>query len=176
MSNQSQLKSVERRLNKFINKDVPAAQVTATNKTLAKAKTRVVRAVAVSVNVKVGVVRKRVYIDRAKGTKKAKFHVYRRAIPLISMNARQVKKGVRAGKHFRSGAFIADGSKGYGKGVLKKNQVLQRKGQGQYPLKVLTIPIAKHVDEITPKVIGRVFKSDFARLYEHEIKRRAQRT
>mgnify|MGYP002700112937 FL=1 len=176
MSNQSQLKAVEKRLNKFVNRDVPAARVTATNKTLAKVKTRVVRAIAISVKVKVGAVRKRVYISRAKGDRKAKFHVYRRAIPMISMGARQNKKGVRAGKQFKAGAFIADGSKGFGRGVLNRAQVLKRTGRGQYPLEVITIPIAKFVDDITPKVVGRVFKSDFARLYQHEINRRAQRT
>lgn len=175
---QSNLKDVTRRLNKFLNKDIPAAQVTATNKALAMAKTQVVRAVSVRVGVKNKHLKKRVFVSRAKGGRKpkgAKLHFYRRGIPLIDVNAKQVEGGVVAGPYVMPDAFIADGSKGYGKGKLKRAHVLRRKTKAQYPLELIRVNIKKAVNEETPKTVAKTMASNFERLYDHEIKRRSAR-
>lgn len=174
----SNIKDVTRRLNKFLNKDIPGAQVTATNKALAMAKTRVVRAVAVRAGVKNKNLKKRVFINRAKGgrnPKGAKLHFYRAGIPLIDVNAKQVAGGVVAGPYVMPDAFIADGSKGYGKGKLKRAHVLRRTTKKQYPLELIRVNIKRAVNEETPKAVANTMASNFERLYDHEIKRRSSR-
>lgn len=175
----SNIRDVTRRLNKYLNKDIPAAQATATNQALAKAKTAAVRAVAVRVGVKNKYLKPRVYISRAKGGAKpkgAKLHFYRRGIPLIDVNAKQVEGGVVAGSYVMPGAFIADGSKGYGKGRLSRAHVLRRTTKKQYPLELIRVNIKKAVNEETPKIVAKIMRSDFERLYDHEIKRRSSRS
>lgn len=175
----SNLNVVTRRLNKYLNKDIPAAQVTATNKVLAMAKTSVVRAVAVRMGVKNKYLKPRVYISRAKGgakPKSAKLHFYRRGIPLIDVNAKQVEGGVVAGSYVIPGAFIADGSKGYGKGRLNRAHVLRRTTKKQYPLELIRVNIKKAVNEETPKTVSKIMRANFKRLYDHEIKRRSSRS
>ncbi len=174
----SNLSGVEKRLKKYLNRDVPSARATATNKALAKAKTAVVRVVAVKVGVKVKQLKPRVYISRAKAGQKpkgAKLHFYRRGVALISLGAKQVDGGVVAGSYVVPDAFIADGSKGFGRGKLKQAHVLRRKGRGQYPLEVISVNIKSAVNELTPKTVSKIMRADFTRLYTHEIKRRASR-
>lgn len=176
---EADLKAVTKRLNKFVKRDVPGARVTATNKALAKAKTAVVRAVVVETGIKTKQLKSRVYISRAKGGQKpkgAKLHFYRRGVALIGLGAKQVDGGVVAGPYLVPDAFIADGSKGFGRGKLKRAQVLRRKGRGQYPLEVMTVNIKPAVNRLTPFTVSRVMASNFSRLYQHEIKRRAGRT
>ena len=175
MSNKQSLTVVQKRLTKFVNRDVPKARVTATNKALAKAKTQAVKVVAASTKVKVGAIRKRVYISRANRNKAAAFHFYRRPIAMISLNAKQTKRGVRAGKYFMASAFIADGSKRTGRGGLRSRQVMRRKSGTRYPVEVLSIPISKQVNELAPKTVKRTLIDNFPRLYDHEIKRLAAR-
>lgn len=178
MTNSSNLKAVEKRLKKYLNRDVPAARVTATNKALAKAKTAVVRAVVVDTGIKTKLLKKRVYISRAKGGQKpkgAKLHFYRRGVSMISLGAKQVDGGVAAGQYLVPDAFIADGSKGFGRGKLRQAHVLRRKGRGQYPLEVMVVNIKPAVNKETPATVARVVKENFSRLYQHEIKRRAGR-
>ncbi len=178
MSNKSNLSAVEKRLKKYVNRDVPGARVAATNKALAKAKTATVRAVSVETGIKIKQLKPRVYISRARGGKKvkgAKLHFYRRGMALISLRAKQVDGGVIAGPYVVPDAFIADGSKGFGRGKLKQAHVLRRKGRGQYPLEVITVNIKPVVNKVTPVTVSRVMDDNFTRLYTHEIKRRASR-
>lgn len=165
--NAQQLKRIEKRLKKYATKDVPAAQRSAINKTLAKAKTRVVKGVAQDKKIRPSSIRKRVYIQRANVKKGAKFTFYRRAVSAIALGARQNKRGVKAGSRFYDRAFIQKvGPKG-------REQVLRRKGKARYPLEAPKVVIRESVNTITPKAVRRVFKSDWQRLYQHELKRRA---
>jgi len=163
-----QLRSITNRLNKFAKRDVPGARITATNKALAMAKTRTVKAIVKAADVKAKAVRPRVKVDRAKGANKGALHVYRRAIPLIKLGARQNRKGVRAGKRFVQGGFIAQGR-------MKTAQVMRRKGRERLPVEVMRVEIRQHVDAIAPKTVRRAFQQNFNRLYQHEIKRRLSR-
>jgi hypothetical protein len=163
------LKLVEKRLKKYALKDVPAAQRTAINKTLAKVKTRVVRGVAKESKIRPSAIKKRAVISRATPKKSASIGFYRRSVSAIALGARQTRRGVRAGSRFYDRAFIQKvGSKG-------RQHVLRRKGRARYPLEAPKVIIREPVNTITPKVVRRVMKSDFQRLYQHELKRRAGR-
>lgn len=178
MGNKSNLNAVEKRLKKYLNRDVPGARVTATNKALAKAKTATVRAVSIETGIKVKKLKPRAYISRARGGQKpkaAKFHFYRHGMALISLGAKQVDGGVVAGPYVVPNAFIADGSKGYGRGKLKQAHVLRRKGRGQYPLEVISVNIKPAVNKLAPKTVVSTLADNFTRLYSHEIKRRSAR-
>jgi len=178
MKSSTNLKAVEKRLKKYLGRDVPAARVTATNKALAKAKTAVVKAVVIETGVKTKNLKSRVYISRAKGGQKpkgAKLHFYRRGVALIGLGAKQIEGGVTAGQYLVPDGFIADGSKGFGRGRLRQAHVLRRKGRGQYPLEIITVNIKPAVNRLTPITVSRVMASNFSRLYQHEIKRRASR-
>ncbi len=171
---------VERRLNKFLKKDVPAARATATNKALAMAKTRVVRVISADVQIKSKVIRQRVVDKKAFKEKAAQLVVYRRNVPVIALGARQTKAGVRAGKHFIAGAFIADGRKGTGGGGstgrrLNRDMVLKRDGRARYPISVQSVSIRESVNNKTPDQVKKVMAENFNRLYQHELRRRAAR-
>lgn len=170
---------VERRLNKFVKKDVPAARATATNKALAMAKTRVIRVISADVQIKPKVIRQRVVDKKAFKEKAAQLVVYRRNVPVIALGARQTKAGVRAGKHFIAGAFIADGKKGTGGGStgrrLNRQMVLKRDGRARYPISVQSVSIRESVNSKTPDQVKKVMSENFNRLYQHELRRRAAR-
>ncbi|MEY8247309.1 MAG: phage tail protein [Bermanella sp.] len=172
MSNANQFAAIERRLKKYVNKDIPAATRTATNKAMSLAKTRLIRGVAKEAKVRPGAVRKRVKMIRASAKGPAKFVISRRGVSIIDLGARQNKRGVRAAGRQFDRAFIGTvqgGGRGY-------KQVLYRQGAARLPLWLPRIPIKMAVTRITPKVVARVFNGHFERLYQHEIKRRSRRT
>jgi len=167
--NARMLRAVERRLKKFAERDVPAAQRTAINKTLAKVKTRTVRGVAKAKRIRPSAIKKRVVVQRTTPRRFAALTFYRRAVSAIALGARQTKRGVRAGSRFYDRAFIQRvGPKGTA-------HVLRRKGRQRYPLESPKVVIREAVDSVTPKTVRRVIRSDYQRLYQHELQRRAKR-
>jgi len=167
MSIDKDIKRYSDRLSSYKAKDVKAAAASALSKTAAKAKTRTIRGVAKEAKLPVKVIRKKVYLKRAKANQlRARLKAYRNPVSLMSLNPKQTKRGrknggVRAGKHFVKGAFIVNGK-----------QVFKRKGSARLPIEVQRVRIQKLVDRITLKVTMRVMKKDFKKLLLHELKYR----
>lgn len=177
------LKAVEKRLSKFVGKDIPAAQVIAINKTLAMAKTRVIRAVVEGAQVKAKSIRNRVSIKKAASASAKRAggnaEISMRAKPVSALSlagARQTKRGVATRSMSFPGAFIADGSKGTGRknwGGKYQRLAYQRLTKKRYKIRAVTAPIKEQVKETMPKAVSGTFSQNFSRLYSHEIKRLA---
>jgi hypothetical protein len=184
-SNAKQLAVVQKRLVKFIDRDVPAARQMATNAALAEIKTIVVKRVSADVGAKQKIIRPRVHVDRARGGKKpraARLHFYNRGIPLILLNPKEVGGGISASGFLVPEGFIADGSKGFGqyqKGGgyastrLKKKHVLHRTGRDRYPLKVSVVNIKGIVGKAVPEIVASNMPAIFLKKYNAAIKRKA---
>jgi hypothetical protein len=106
----------------------------ATRRTIQKTRTRAVRRVAAETRVPSKVVR-----ARTRNIKGQMFGArgivlglafYARGISLPVLKARQQKKGVKAGKHFFPGAFLATS------GLNSQEHGFKRKGAARYPLEV----------------------------------------
>lgn len=133
---------------------VPRATAMAINRVGKRAVSLSVRDTAKQVGVPAKRIRERTKLHNATATNPmAIIRVRRGAVPLILVGtARETKTGVRVGRHFVAGGFIADGSKGkgryqrrrgYSKTQLRSEQVLRRTGKGRYPLEVVKIPLSE---------------------------------
>lgn len=180
------LNTVEKRLSKFVNADVPAAQTIAVNKALALAKTRVVRVVAEKAQVKSKSIRQRVTTKKA-AIKTAKrrgssgfISMRTRPVSALSLlGARQTKRGVVSRRMSFPGVFVADGSKGTGRknwGGRYKQLAYRRLTKKRYKIVGVTAPIREQVKNNMPEVVNQVFNQNFSRLYSHELKRLAGKT
>lgn len=92
-----------------------------------------------------------------------------RPIPLISLNAVQSRRGVRAaGGRYVEGAFIAN--------YRGKRHVLKREGKGRLPIRIVHADIADASNVyIEDELIGTdSFDAEFFRFLEHELKWRTQ--
>ena len=185
MSNNSELAAQIKRLKKYAEKDVPNAHRMAINRTLKKAKTALVKAVSKDTGIKQKVLnqskasKSRVYVDAAKGGKgasaaKLKFNV--KGIPIINLNPKFVGSGIMASGYWVSGGFIANGTKGSGRGRLKQSHVLQRSSEAQYPVKIVRVEIAPFVNKNGLKIVKKKFKEDFTKEYNSAIKVLKNRT
>ena len=163
--------------------EVGRAQAAALNKSAAKVSTGTVRATASKLSIKQKLIRQRVRINRASSKKlEAGIKVNTRGIPMIKLNAREVPGGVQAGAYLQPDAFIATATsapKGSTKGrknpasqLIGKTQVFKRKGKGRYPLRAVTVEIAKVVKENTIKTASSAMRHDIARLLKHEYEYR----
>ena len=185
----AQLRAVNRRLKQSTH-PVKAGASSALNKTASRIKSRVVKAVSGDVRVTQKHIRKRVYIRKSTAkTMMAKVTAYRRDIPVISMgiaNTRLTRKGsvVRIDGKSYAGAFIADGSAGYGRYIrgrgyqnttLKSFQVLRRTGNSRYPIEVVKVIISPSVDRHTPKIAREQMQTEYPRIAQHEIDYRMQK-
>lgn len=74
---------------------------------------------------------------------------------------RQTKTGVRVGRHFFSGAFIARIYSG-------QEKIWQRKGRERFPVVKMTIPINEELEEILPRYQAAAERM-FTQRLEHEI-------
>lgn len=175
---EKQIKKLEGKLKKISKIEIPRAGSSAINKTLAKAKTRVIRGVSKSLKLPQKPIRKRVFVGRSSvKTQKGRLAHYRSAVPVVSLlTPGQIakapprgtnRKGVKAAGRQFDGAFVNRVKNGF--------QVMQRKGQARYPITVLKIPIQKVVDDVTPKVVARVAKSEMPRIYKQDLKFRLQK-
>lgn len=80
-------------------------------------------------------------------------------ISLIHLGARETKKGVTAGKHKVSGAFIA------------KGQVFKRTGKARLPIEKQVVIIQKQANDYLEGAISqRDFDTQFFKTFEHELK------
>ncbi|HFG1968386.1 TPA: phage tail protein [Vibrio cholerae] len=92
---------------------------------------------------------------------------------------RKTKRGVTVGRHRFDSAFVADGSKGFGKYIpaakrsnrsqayhptrLKSEQVFTRSSKARYPIEVVTIPIAEPLTEAYERSVRRAYNQEFPR-------------
>lgn len=164
MTLEKDIEHLAKKLYFLADKEIPAAHASAINKVTAKAKTRIVKGVAKSNNLPQKEVRKKVFISRASAKKiKSSITHYRNNISLMSLKAKQTKKGVRAsGKRNIAGAFIAVGKGG-------KQHVFKRSTSARLPISRLSVTIKKSVDKIVPLVVERVVKSDLELILVSEL-------
>lgn len=86
-------------------------------------------------------------------------------IALIHLGARQTRKGVRARRHIREGAFIATGRGG-------NRQVFKRRGRARLPIDKQTLDIEDRANVwIEDELIGTAdFERRFLDTFEHELR------
>ncbi len=177
----AQIRLLEGKLTAIKSIEVPSASSSTLNKVSARIKTRVVKGVSKETKIKAKVIRKRVYISRSTVKKqRARLSVYTREVAAISL-VKNPKNGAfkrKVAGNKISNAWVADGSKGYGrykkgagygKTKLNKQQILRRSSKSRYPVEVVTISILKPVTRITQTVSSRIIKNDFAALYAHDL-------
>lgn len=141
-----QIKELQKKLKQYSDKEVPRAARSAINKIAAKAKTEIVRTVSTEVKVKSSILKKQVFVSRAKGAGiRAYIKSYLRPILAARLLTDSVlqnamgkgtnKRGVKVSGQQFDGAFINRGSRD------GRIYVLQRKGAGRYPLRKISIKI-----------------------------------
>jgi hypothetical protein len=178
------LKSIERRLNKYVQRDVPAAHAAATKKALNLSKTQVVRAVAAAASVPIKDVRNRVYVPKRRSKDKHhSIYMYQRGVPLIRLRARAVGGGVQAGQYLVPNGFIATptfspvgnrkGRKSPGSKLIGRQHVFARSGRARYPIRIQEVNLRSHVPTHMMQQVRQVFAARFNQLLQHELKYRA---
>ncbi|WP_039913149.1 phage tail protein [Cellvibrio mixtus] len=170
-----QIKSLERKLKDYSEKELPRASASALNKITGKVKTHLVRTVSKDVKVPTKILNKQVFTSRAT-TKSLRAYVksYLRPIAaarllpfnmLVKNRTRGTnRRGVRvAGQQF-DGAFINVGmSSGRGTGKYSKFYILRRLGKERYPLEQITIKIDETVMNNQLPIAQRFMREDFQR-------------
>lgn len=182
-----QLLQAEKHLNFLSEKAAVTAKVQAINRVATRIKGQSAKATASAVKVKQKTIRKRITIKKAstkvlKGKKTAVTYatifVKRRDVPAISLGkARQTKKGVRVGGRLFQGAFLADGSKGFGKYIplhrrgramshpygttkLRTMHVLKRLGSFRNSVTVIGVPIKSQITQIVTQKTTSLMNTD----------------
>jgi hypothetical protein len=84
-------------------------------------------------------------------------------VEALKHKLRQTKNGVRVGKRFFPGAFVADV---YGEG---QESAWKRLGRKRIPLMKMMVPIQPEVEEILPHYIDEAAKR-FEERFEHDLK------
>jgi hypothetical protein len=187
---------------KFHQRAPISAQIDAATKTLAQlSKTAVPNAVYRSINVVGRVSERHTIKDIAKAEKVPQKAIRPRIQPIKKAKARspsrktkvrlaplmasrlgkvrQTRKGVSVGRHRFRGAFVADGSKGYGRYIKKgarqlgkkpyqtttldRTLVLQRKGKGRYPLEAVKLNIQHSTLNTYRSNVRRAYNQIFPR-------------
>ena len=176
----SQVRAVNRQM-KRSKRAVKVGASSALNKTADRIKSRVVKAVSTEENIQQKHIRKRVYISKSNPKKmRARVTAYQGDIPVISLGAKELKrgKGVSAPKRRYPNAFIADGSKGYGKyqgkgrygsTKLARGHVLVRTSKSRYPLEVVKVEIRDSVKKHSPQIARKQMNDEYPRIAKHEI-------
>ncbi len=169
-----QVKRLEIKLIKIGKNEVPKAASSALNSVAKKSRTRIASVVAKSKKIKVGLVRKKIFIRRSNPkSQRALITAYAQDIPAVSVLTSRTllakarrgtnRKGVRvAGKQI-DGAFI---------NVVRRSgrfHVLKRSGKSRYPIDVVKIPIANTVKRHSSKIVRAVHSRDFRRIYAREL-------
>ena len=165
---------------------VPESEISALNKCQRRVATLGVKGTAGEAQVPQKVIRSRLKQYRASKRKAyASTYLFRRDVSASSLRPRQNRRGVKAGKHDFPGAFVADGSKGYGRWNKSKKgwsetkltttQVMQRAGKGRYGLNVLKIPVADAMKRNFEKSGRQVMTREYSGFLRHELNRRIKR-
>ncbi|EKO3392590.1 phage tail protein [Vibrio fluvialis] len=161
----SQIKSAIHRLSAVSKRAVPVATARAINKMSTMAERQTAKDVAKSENMPQKLVRQRIAAIKKSNARdlRRRVRLRRSDVPAVQLGkVRQTRRGVSVRQRRFNGAFLADGSKGFGKyrparhrqggrayqdTSLRSQQVLQRTGKGRYPLQVVTVSIEKPITE-----------------------------
>lgn len=163
-------RNIERLLKDIDNKVVPRALPTAINKTLLKGRTKAVRDVSQDAKVKAKTIRGRTSIKKARRNKpKATFYIGILPIRASDLGKpRQLKTTARVGKHDFPDGFVATMPSGH-------VSIFKRKGQGRLPIKEQTVKL-DGADKIAKRAFRHVMRTDFPRIFHHEVKRQLSRS
>jgi len=161
-------------------KQMPRATASALNKTAALARTRTIRGVSKQAGIQQKLIRKRVYVRKAKPKEqRASVRAYIRGVSLIRMKPRDSGRGgwrtrrgdgvkARGGHHY-SDAFIAKSPKGHLQVFERNLKVSRRNGRKYHHVDVVRVPISREVEAIAPRVVGRLMRNRFPGLLQHEM-------
>jgi len=165
---------------------VPAAQVSAINKTAAQVRTRAVRELARSKKLKARAVRKRFALIRATRRRPAALLRVKLAggVPSSDLGApRQTAAGARAGRHSFPGAFVATMPSG-NTGVYRRLPAAARstgrdsKGRPRrhrLPIAEVRIPLNPEAEQITNRLVRTFAAGKFREIFARELRWRLQR-
>jgi len=191
-----ELRILTRKLRKTAGIELSRGQARVINTIARKSKTRVLREVAKELGIKNKDLRytsqktettkgkERMNIRRATaGNIVAELRASARGIPLIKLNPRQTKSGVKAGRRkVVEGAFIATPTtspkrnrKGRGKtpaSFIGKTQVFRRKGREAYPLRQQYVPVAKRLKAGMEKHTEDLLRNEAALMMKKELEYR----
>ena len=165
-----QIQQLEKKLNKFSKVDVPRAHSSALNKTMAKAKTQIIRATSKEAKVKQAIIRKRVFVKKSTPkTQRGKLSGYTRSIPLMALNpVSKVKRDRKTGRYQNLG--IKAGGRSFPNvfvqniGRKKTPQFLQRISRARYPLEVPKVIIEGSLEDNAINLTRNLIASEYRRL------------
>lgn len=191
-----ELRILTRKLRKTAGIELSRGQARVINTIARKSKTRVLREVAKELGIKNKDLRytsqktetskgkERLNIRRASARMiVAELRASARGIPLIKLNPRQTKSGVKAGRRkVVEGAFIATPtaspkSKRKGRGKLPasfigKSQVFKRKGRAAYPLRQQYVSVSKRLKAGMQKHTEDILRKEAAQMMKKELEYR----
>lgn len=176
------VKDIIRDLDHVERKIVPAATVSALNKTgtriMTRARKRIAKAAKLDDQYQIAIplklLKKKLAMGKAnKRRRSVALYVKNKPINAARLNMSGTKKGVKVkGKLF-------PGTWGFGPGwVTKKGKrfpkgiVLRRQGKARYPTEALHIRIWPQGNQIMTSIIKRMGRAAFRRLFRHEVSRR----
>lgn len=180
LSLDKQIAQAVNRLTAISKKAVPMATARAINKMGTTAERQTAKDVGKAENVPQKIIRQRITAIKKSSARDLRRRVRLRRfdIPAVLLGkARQTRRGVSVRQRRFNGAFLADGSKGFGKyrpsrhrqggrayqdTSLRSQQVLQRTGKGRYPLQVVTVPIEKPITEQFERNVTQAYARDLA--------------
>ncbi len=182
-----QLEQLERKLGAIRKNAIPNAMARSINLASTRAKTATVRVVASQEKVAQKPIRNRIHVTRkaSKDSLMVRTHILTNDMLVSSIGKpRQTKRGVTVRGRRYQGAFVADGSKGYGRYMkgsryqstsLKKTMVFERVGKARYPLKAVKIPIAtplrKSYSDALQQAYSTVYPKELVRQIELAVNR-----
>jgi hypothetical protein len=170
-----QIKSLEKKLKAYAEKEVPRAAVTALNKVAKPAATEVAKSVASKQNIPAKLIRQQVVFNKATFNRRAAFirsftrgiNVARLLSPAAiakKMATGTSKRGVTAKGRLFAGAFINRTRRNGNVFVFEKRNKNQR-----MPIDVVRIPIDEALLELQLPIASRRFKELFEKYYLHEL-------
>lgn len=180
LSLDKQIATAVSRLSAVSKKAVPVATARAINQMGTGAERQTARDVAKSENIPQKLIRQRITVLKKSSASdfRRRIRVRRSDVPASAIGkARQTKRGVSVRQHRFAGAFLADGSKGYGKYLkssrrqgrrayqdtsLSRQQVLTRTGKDRYPIEVVTVPIKQPLTEQFERNVTQAYARDLA--------------
>ncbi|EPZ9280860.1 phage tail protein [Vibrio alginolyticus] len=177
----AQIQTAIKKLEAVKKSAVPAATARSINAVGVISERQTARDVSKSEKIKQRSIRQRINpIRKAKPSDpKRRVRVKRHDMAVAAVGKpRQTKKGVSVRHHRFPGAFVADGSKGFGKYIrakhrtqksesyyptkLSSEQVLERTGRSRHPLEVITIPVHEPLTRAYERNVRRAYNQNMA--------------
>ncbi|MCG6268308.1 phage tail protein [Vibrio furnissii] len=174
-----QIQLAKNRLAAISTQAVPVATSRAINQMGLAIERQTARDVAKEENTPMKVIRARIRALRKASAKdpRRRIRVRLRDLPAVMLGKpRQNRRGVTVRRRRFDGAFVADGSKGFGKyrrrsgrrrasyqaTSLSRQQIFQRTGKERYPLEVVTVPIEKPLTRHFERNVRLIYNTQYA--------------